>query len=190
MCSAHLDQAAPASHAARAHSQCLDTLVATRRGHVYDVVQREGSHWRILLPVRPNGTTGLIPVRGTHIAATNWSLRVSISARHLTVYRHCRVIRRTLVGVGKPTSPTPRGRFYITALYREPGAYGPFAYTLSAHSNVLRHFDGGEGRIGLHGTAFPTDAGRRVSHGCVRVPDPFIRWLARHLPLGTPVVVR
>jgi lipoprotein-anchoring transpeptidase ErfK/SrfK len=198
---ARVSPAAPASPATRitpastsSHPTpgptCPDTLVATRRGRVYDVVRREGSHWRVLLPVRPNGTTGLIPVRGTRITATDWAIRVSVSARRLTLYRHCQVVRSTLVGVGKPATPTPRGRFYITELYRKPGPYGPFAYSLSAHSNVLRHFDGGEGRVGLHGAAKPSDAGRAVSHGCVRIPDQFIRWLVGQLPLGTPVVVR
>jgi L,D-transpeptidase catalytic domain len=203
MCNAHPgnDRAAPASHSApRApaaiasrpavtSSPCPDTLVATRSGRVYDVVRREGNRWRVLLPVRPNGTTGLIPVRGTRVTATDWAIHVSVSARRLTVYRNCEVVRSTRVGVGKPNTPTPRGRFYVTGLYREPGPFGPFAYTLSAHSNVLRHFDGGEGRIGLHGAAHPSDAGRAVSHGCVRIPDRFIRWLANRLPLGTPVTV-
>jgi lipoprotein-anchoring transpeptidase ErfK/SrfK len=170
-------------------ASCWPTLIATRHGRVYDVIRREGESWRVLLPVRPNGATGLIPVRETHISTTDWSVRVSISARRLTVSRACRVAAQTPVGVGKPATPTPLGRFYVVELNRKAGPYGPFAYSLSAHSRVLQHFDGGEGRIGLHGVASPSDPGRRVSHGCVRVPDRFLTWMTDRLPLGTPVAI-
>ena len=32
------------------------------------------------------------------------------------------------------------------------GSYGPFTYDLSAHSNVLREFAGGDGHVAIHGT--------------------------------------
>jgi lipoprotein-anchoring transpeptidase ErfK/SrfK len=94
--------------------------------------------------------------------------------------------------VGDRATPTPTGRFYIVELIRtdDPrGAYGPYAYGLSAHSPVLARFAGGDGRVGLHGTNQPGLLGRDVSHGCIRVRNGAISLLARHLPLGTPVVV-
>ncbi len=43
--------------------------------------------------------------------------------------------------------------------------------------------------MAVHGTANPGDRGNQVSHGCVRVYNPDMLDL-RHLPLGTPVVIR
>jgi lipoprotein-anchoring transpeptidase ErfK/SrfK len=54
---------------------------------------------------------------------------------------------------------------------------------------VLRHFAGGPGQLGLHGTNDPSSIGHSVTHGCIRVPNRVITDLARRLPLGTPLVV-
>ena len=56
--------------------------------------------------------------------------------------------------VGKPSTPTPRGAFFIEealALSSEE-AGGPFALATSARSNVFQEFEGGPGQIGIHGT--------------------------------------
>jgi lipoprotein-anchoring transpeptidase ErfK/SrfK len=41
--------------------------------------------------------------------------------------------------------------------------------------------------IGIHGTDQPWLIPGRPSHGCIRVPNPAIRRLARLMPIGTPV---
>ena len=74
--------------------------------------------------------------------------------------------------VGKPSTPTPRGRVLHRggprALLRRPG--GPFALATSARSNVLQEFEGGPGQIALHGTNNLSGAlGTAVSHGCIRL---------------------
>ena len=87
-------------------------------------------------------------------------------------------------------TPTPSGLYYITELLRQPdptGVYGPYAFGLSAHSNVLNEFAGRDGILGIHGTNFPQGIGTNVSHGCIRMSNKAIRKLARTLPVGTPV---
>ena len=71
----------------------------------------------------------------------------------------------------------------------DSGAYGPYALGLSAHSDTLSEFAGGDGQIGLHGTDAPWSIGQDVSHGCVRVPNDVVTQLATSLRLGTPVTV-
>ena len=73
-----------------------------------------------------------------------------------------------------------------------PGsAGGPFALALSARSNVLQEFDGGPGQIGLHGVAnLGGTPGTAVSHGCVRLDNPSISWLAARIAPGVPVTIR
>jgi lipoprotein-anchoring transpeptidase ErfK/SrfK len=88
--------------------------------------------------------------------------------------------------------PTPIGVYYLAELLKQPdpwGAYGPYAFGLSAHSNVLYNFGGGAGEIGIHGTNEPGALGRDVSHGCIRISNAGITKLARMLPLGTPVEI-
>jgi len=86
--------------------------------------------------------------------------------------------------------PTPKGLYYIVELLKQPdprGPYGPYAFGLSAHSNVLYSFGGGPGQIGIHGTDVASSIGRSASHGCIRISNAAIIRLATELPLGTPV---
>jgi lipoprotein-anchoring transpeptidase ErfK/SrfK len=67
--------------------------------------------------------------------------------------------------------------------------YGPFAYGLSAHSEVLTQFDGGDAEVGIHGNNDASVLGTSVTHGCVRIDNAEITALSKVLPLGTPVVI-
>ena len=67
--------------------------------------------------------------------------------------------------------------------------YGAYAYGLSAFSKVITTWKWG-GVIGLHGTNEPSSIGHRVSHGCIRMHNRAIEYLARILPLGTPITIR
>ena len=60
---------------------------------------------------------------------------------------------------------------------------------LSARSNVISEFAGGDGQIGIHGTDQPDSIGNAVSHGCIRAPEAVMEQLNSLLSLGTPVVV-
>ena len=94
--------------------------------------------------------------------------------------------------MGKPSTPTPSGTFYLDALMkpRSPDTvYGVYAYGLSGYSNVITTWRWG-GVIGLHGTNEPSSIGHPVSHGCVRLRNQDISALVRILPLGTPVAIR
>lgn len=157
---------------------------------VFLVDEAAGSRFKVKLPIRPNGSTAWIRAVDVKVSTVAYRVTVDLPRRRLTVWRGRRVLQRTPIGVGKTLTPTPSGVYYITALLKQPnptGAYGPYAFGLSAHSNVLRTFAGGNGRIGLHGTNAPSGIGGNVSHGCVRMPNSVIRRLARLLPLGTPV---
>jgi lipoprotein-anchoring transpeptidase ErfK/SrfK len=94
--------------------------------------------------------------------------------------------------VGKPSTPTPRGRFFIEepVALSSRDAGGPFALATSARSNVLQEFEGGPGQIALHGTDNLSGApGTAVSHGCVRLSTSAITWLAGHVGAGVPLTI-
>ena len=148
---------------------------------------------RVYLPTRPNGSFGWIR-RGVVRTYTNqYRLEIRLRRHQLQLWKGERLAAKYPVAVGTSSTPTPRGLYYIVELLRPVnpnGSYGPFSFGLSAHSNVLQHFAGGDGRVGLHGTNQPDLIGRDVSHGCIRMRNVPIRRLARILPLGTPVLIR
>jgi len=78
--------------------------------------------------------------------------------------------------------PTPHGTYYLVELLKQPdpyGLYGPYAFGLSAFSNVLFSFGGGPGEIGMYGTNNPSALGTDVSHGCIRISNDGITKLAQ-----------
>jgi len=152
-----------------------------------------GVRWlRVKLPGRPNGHGGWIVEHATVSASTRWHIVVSTGQRRVRVYRLGRRVRTYRAIVGKPSTPTPRGRFFVEEGVRLGwGAVGgPFALALSARSNVLQEFDGGPGQIAIHGVANLGGAfGTASSHGCVRLRNRAIRWMAMHVGPGSPVTV-
>jgi lipoprotein-anchoring transpeptidase ErfK/SrfK len=155
---------------------------------------RAGSSWvQVRLPGRPNGHRGWISTHRTRRTSTEWRLLVDLSARRVTVYRDGRARRRFRAVVGKPSTPTPRGAFFIEEALALSSyeAGGPFALATSARSNVLQEFDGGPGQIGIHGTSNLTGAlGTAVSHGCIRLATHAITWLTRRIGAGVPLTIR
>jgi lipoprotein-anchoring transpeptidase ErfK/SrfK len=91
--------------------------------------------------------------------------------------------------VGKPSTPTPGGHFYIRERIRALGGgdplYGPYAFGTSDYS-TLSEWPGG-GVVGIHGTNQPQLIPGRPSHGCIRLPNGKVTQLWRLMPLGTPV---
>jgi lipoprotein-anchoring transpeptidase ErfK/SrfK len=157
-------------------------------GHAHSGV---GVAWlRVMLPGRPNGSSGWIAKRGTRSQLTGWRIAVSLAARRVTVFRDGRALKRFAAVVGKPSTPTPTGSFFVEETVRmgagQPG--GPYALALSARSDALQEFEGGPGQIALHGRDnLGGVLGAAESHGCVRLATQSIDWLARWIGPGVPV---
>lgn len=81
--------------------------------------------------------------------------------------------------------------------WRPADFFGAWVIGLTAHSDVLAHFDGGDGRVGMHGrggASLRDPLGTARSHGCIRLANADISTLVRlvgaaQLP-GVPVRVR
>jgi lipoprotein-anchoring transpeptidase ErfK/SrfK len=146
----------------------------------------------VLLPTRPNQSAGWIRADGVEVRRTTMAVRVDLATRRLVVSDAGAVVLETPVAVGAPGTPTPTGTFFVVdelATGSASSSYGPFAFGLSAHSEVLTEFAGGDGQVGIHGTNDPSSIGNPVSNGCVRVPNEVAVRLNELLVLGTPVVV-
>jgi lipoprotein-anchoring transpeptidase ErfK/SrfK len=153
----------------------------------------DGAQWlRVLVPGRPNGTRGWIAQRGAVLTTTSWHVAVRTTGRRVLVYRQGRLVRSFAAIVGKPSTPTPHGRFFVEESVRmRPGSAGaPFALALSARSNVLQEFEGGPGQIAVHGVAnLGGTLGTAISHGCIRLATRSIRWMATRIAAGVPVTI-
>jgi hypothetical protein len=149
---------------------------------------------KVLLPRRPNGSSGWVRRDQVRIRPVTHEVVVDISSRTASLLRNRRKIRSFRVGVGTAGTPTPTGRFYVTVKLRPPqisaAAYGAWALGLSGYSEVHQTFGTGDGQIALHGTYKPWLLGQPVSNGCVRMDNETITLLAETLPLGTPVTIQ
>jgi len=155
------------------------------------------ARWRdwvhVYLPTRPNGSLGWVRQRGLVLYTDRYRLVIRLQSHRLELWDKRELAATYPVAVGTSSTPTPRGIYYVVELLQPPdpgGSYGPYSFGLSAHSNVLQFFSGGDGRVGLHGTNEPGLIGSSVSHGCIRIRNEAVRRLARILPLGTPVYIR
>lgn len=157
------------------------------------VVKAQQSDWlNVMLPMRPNGATGWVRSSDVSLSEVDWRVKVELGAHKLTVWQGADVFREETVAVGTAAAPTPTGDFYLTELLdtgNPRGPYGPWAFGLSAFSDVFTSFAGGPGQIGLHGTNEPGLLGRDVSHGCIRMSNEAISALAARVPPGTPIQV-
>ena len=160
---------------------------------VFLVQQEQGDWLHVLLPVRPNGSTGWIRRSEVTLSQHTFRIVVRLSAHEITVYQGSSIFDQEPIGVGTHDTPTPGGLYYTKELLQPPnpnGPYGPYAYGLSGYSNVLTSFAGGDGVIGIHGTNDPSLLGKDVSHGCIRMSNAGIEKLAATLPLGVPVDIQ
>jgi len=157
------------------------------------VVERRGGWLGVATPARGNGELGWVRARDVRLSETAISLTLDLSARRLVLKRGTRVIRRMTVGVGRPGSATPTGRFAVTD--KLPGSrygayYGCCIVALSARQpNLPAGWTGGD-RIAIHGTNDPSSIGAASSAGCPHASDADMRLLMGRVPLGAPVFVR
>ena len=164
---------------------------------VYVVLQSQlddkGRVWlEIRIPARPNGRTGWVREEQlSNLKTIRTHLTIDRTALKATLRKKGKVIWSSRVGVGRPGLETPAGRFWIRERLSNLGGspvYGPWAFGTSAYSDKLTDWPGG-GVVGIHGTNQPELIPGRPSHGCVRVPNPKIRKLARLMPIGTPLLI-
>jgi hypothetical protein len=149
-----------------------------------------GRGWlRVLLPTRPNGSSGWVLADDVDLRRESQRIEVDLSRRVLVLYDRGRVVLRASVGIGGPQTPTPTGTYFAWARVpqdRSDGPYGRYALGLSGWSRASTAGSGG--RLAIHGTSNTGDLGSAVSAGCLRLPNEDTRIL-QDVPLGTPVFV-
>jgi len=187
-----LIRASPSPHA-RAVGR-LRFLTGDEQAEIYVALASarlaSGADWiQIEVPRRPNGITGWVPRNALGTLQTVDSyLLIDQETLTATLYRDGRAIFRARVGVGKPSTVTPKGHFYVMEKLQTVNAplYGPYALGTSAYAPTLSEWPGG-GVVGIHGTDEPQLIPGRPSHGCIRMRNGDISKLWRIIEVGTPI---
>lgn len=147
-----------------------------------------GDDWvKVQLPIRPNGQEAWVSTEDYDIAPVFARAEVNLTTQRVTVWENGVVIAETDAVVGASGSPTPFGSFYVAAAVDD--YFGEPALVLSSFSEALETFSGGLPVIAIHRTfSEGQESDQNVgSNGCVRIPPSTLRFLAEHVPLGTPV---
>ena len=151
----------------------------------------DGREWtQIRVPGRPNGRVGWVTRDNLgDFKTTRWQIVVNRRTLRMTVYWNGKRRWRRPVGIGKHSTPTPAGRFWIRERIKVRDSKSPYwPYALgTANYSTLSEWPGG-GVVGIHGDwNQPQLIPGRPSHGCIRMHDGDVAWLARHVPVGTPL---
>jgi hypothetical protein len=195
---AYAVMAAPVRSAPNARARVIDSVhLNTEDGFPEDylvLAQEVYPHltwFEIRLPGRPNGRTGWVSEQALGaLHLTHLHAMVDERRLRLTLYRWGRQIFSAPVGVGKPSTPTPRGNFWIREKFRVQADpfYGEYAFGTADYSTLSEWPNGGV--VGIHGTSEPWLVPGMPSHGCVRMRDSDVARLWSLLPVGTPLTIR
>jgi lipoprotein-anchoring transpeptidase ErfK/SrfK len=170
----------------------------SNRRAVYPVLKHrlldDGSEWLQVRVVRGRDNVKVwIPRWATRKVVLHYRVVVDLSSRKAKVYRDGKIVKRYRVVVGAKGTPTPRGHFFVMDRMhlKDSWARGGWALATSAFSRVLTDFAGGSGQVAMHTRGSLTaPVGTAASHGCIRYNDRDIRWMASHVPNGTPIWIQ
>jgi hypothetical protein len=164
---------------------------------VVAVTKDEGDWLEVEVAARPNSQHGWVRASDVEVSESAFRMELTLSDFTLRVFQGDELFVETTVVIGRDTSPTPVGRFFLGEVLSAQqagvggpnGAYGPFILATSAYSETLDLFDGGLPVIAFHGTNQPDLIGTKASNGCVRMPNEVVTQLAENLPAGTVITV-
>lgn len=159
------------------------------------LAQRDGFA-QIRMPERPNGSTAWVRLTDVDLSTTEYRIVVRRNMTDVTIYRAGFPLVTFPAGLGKASTPTPLGSFFVAVIEKPgPHGYGPIVLDTSGHSEAIQSWQGaGDAIIALHGPiSSSSDArigstGTYISNGCIRLHTADQLKLDQ-IPLGTPVDV-
>jgi lipoprotein-anchoring transpeptidase ErfK/SrfK len=156
------------------------------------VVNTRPDWLRVQYVARPNGTTVWIRRVDVTTSVTPYRLLVQRCSKLIWLFDRGQPAMRFPAAVGKSSTPTPKGDFFVDFLekWRPDSKYGPWLLSVNGFSEVYSEFgDGGTGQIGIHGTQARGSVGGPTSNGCVRLFSEHVSRLAEVVVPGTPVLI-
>ena len=156
------------------------------------ILEERGAWLRIMMPERPNGLTAWVRAGEVTQGATPWRMVLDLSETRVTVYKDGREAWSAPVGIGKDSTRTPTGNYFVAVIEKPgPPGYGPIVLDLNAHSEDIQSWQGkGDAITAFHGSFGAEQllraGGGKVSNGCIRMlPEDQIKMDG--ITLGTPV---
>jgi lipoprotein-anchoring transpeptidase ErfK/SrfK len=157
------------------------------------VIQRQAGWVRVRTPERPNQSTAWVHESDVTLSTTSYRIVVHRGQTNVTVYDKGFPLFTIPAGLGKSSTPTPLGSFFVGVIEAGSGGYGPLILDTTAHSEAIQSWEGsGDAVIALHGPiSSSSDArigatGTYISNGCIRLHEADQVRLSI-IPLGTPV---
>lgn len=123
-------------------------------------------------------------------------LVLRLKERQLYIYKGQEAIANYPVAIGRPSAPTPTGKFQVFEMLKDPSWQNPSTGEVEAPGEDgslgtrwigFAHLPNGV--IGFHGTPNRASIGRAVSHGCVRMRNEDAEALFQQIVIGTVVSV-
>jgi lipoprotein-anchoring transpeptidase ErfK/SrfK len=172
------------------NGRAVARMETTQIGDTWLPVIGEAPGWvQVLLPSKPNGSTGWLRSEDVERANTPYLINVHLESKKLQLFRDDKVVGEWTVGIGKESAPTPAGRTFLLGAFKDAKqSYSPVILPLGTHSPTHDTFGGGPGTVAIH--TWPTDDvyGTETSDGCIRVPPDALDQLTE-VPLGTLVMI-
>ena len=123
----------------------------------------------------------------------NPRLIINLPSRTIEFYADNRLIKTYPVAIGKPSTPTPTGNFYINYKEVNPAWFPPDEpgrVVPSGPYNPLGYrWIGFLPTYGVHGTNNPDSIGYAVSNGCIRMYEPDVEELFELVKIHTPLQI-
>ena len=121
-------------------------------------------------------------------------LEILINTRdlHLSLLKDSRTIKVYPIAAGKPSTPSPRGRYMISCVVRFPTWFPKGRSPVPpGPSNPLgsRWLGLSGGPYGIHGTNDDSSIGKHISKGCIRMHNADVEELCGLVGVGIPVII-
>jgi len=158
------------------------------------ILQERGDWLLVMRPERPNGSIGWVRRSEVTISTTAHRIVIRLGETRLYVYEDGYELFSAPVGIGKDSTPTPTGSFFIAVIEKPgPHGYGPLVLDTSGHSEAIWSWKGsGDAITAIHGPISASSAARigttgtKISNGCIRMHEEDLLKLEM-IPLGTPI---
>lgn len=136
----------------------------------------------------PAGGGGVVDPEG------GWMVLVDVATQRVHVYRGQELVRTMVCSTGTGDKPTPlgefkiqhRGEWFFSEKYKQGGKWWVSFHNWGEYLFHSVPMDR-QGRILEEEAA---RLGQPASHGCVRLSLEDAEWFYRHIPAGTPVIIR
>jgi hypothetical protein len=134
----------------------------------------------------------LFPISAAAQQSNSPQIIINLPSRTLQLYYGNTMSKEYCVAIGKPSTPTPMGNFYIVSKERDPIWIPPGSnyVVMSGPDNPLGYrWMEFLPLYGIHGTNAPWTIGMAVSNGCVRMREEEAEELFDIVTNGTPVTI-